>query len=153
MDSWAGEVTVTLSINACPDEFSRAAVWLEDECRLRDIPSEHQHRLDLCLDEALANVLRHGGDDAQAMPVELTLKFGEEGGECTRSMVLTISAGGVAFDPTGHVQRAPPGSLEEAEPGGLGVLMMRSNSDEMHYRREGNRNHTRFVVRWNDVES
>lgn len=148
MTSGVGEATVALSILASPREFSRASVWLESECRLRGIPKDHLHRLDICLNEALANVLNHGGGDAQVIPIELTLTFYPVQGTSLWGMSLTISDGGFPFDPTNHEPRPPPVSLDEAEPGGLGILMMRTSADEIHYRRENDRNLNCFVVRW-----
>jgi anti-sigma regulatory factor (Ser/Thr protein kinase) len=63
-------------------------------------------------------------------------------------MCLTLNAGGVPFDPASHRTRPSPRTLEEAEPGGLGILMMRTNADRIAYERLGDANCTSFLVGW-----
>ena len=57
-----------LSIGAGSAELRRALEWLEAVCRQRDVPQVSAERLALCLHEALANVIAHGGASALAAP-------------------------------------------------------------------------------------
>lgn len=146
MQSHVDTLEVTLAIAAEAHEFSRATAWLHEACAARGVPPEQQHRLDLCLNEALANVLAHGGREALAAPIRLGLALdGTPGAGRAR---MTLSAAGVAFNPNNHPQKPPPRSLDDAEPGGLGILLMRANSDEMRYQRRGERNCTTFIIGW-----
>ena len=140
------DIEATLSFNADPAEFARASAWLAGLCQAHGVPSDQMDRLDICLNEALANVLSHGGADALTAPITLKLALvmaAHEGKAC-----MTLIAGGVPFDPATHVTRAMPTTLETAEPGGLGVLLMRANADEIHYRRIGQLNCTDFRFGW-----
>ena len=146
MRSQAGEIEETLSIAAEAGEFSRATAWLESICNERGVPVDERYRLDICLNEALANVLAHGGSAALGVPI--CLRLGISGGLEAGRASLTLNAGGVPFDPASHRTRPSPRTLEEAEPGGLGILMMRTNADRIAYERLGETNCTTFLVRW-----
>jgi serine/threonine-protein kinase RsbW len=141
-----GEIEDTLSIAPEAREFSRAAAWLASSCGAHGVPDDECYKLDICLNEALANVLAHGGSAALERPIDLKLVF--SGGPEAGVAWLTLIAGGVPFDQSSHSPRPPPRTLEEAEPGGLGVLMMRANAERITYERIGDANGTAFMVCW-----
>lgn len=99
-----------------------------------------------CLNEALANVLSHGGPQALTAPIRLSLHVRHESGGHVADLKMTDA--GVAFNPLDHVPNSRPQSLDEAEIGGLGIRMMKEFSDELHYRRVDGENHLSFGVRW-----
>jgi sigma-B regulation protein RsbU (phosphoserine phosphatase) len=135
-----------LSISADPFEFRRASAWLEESCRERAVPAAHIVRLDLCLNEALANVLKHGGAGVGQSGIGIGLKMSRSGG--THTARLTVTDAGTRFNPLDHVTRSRPASLEEAEPGGLGIAMMRIHSDALDYQYRDGRNQLEFSVSW-----
>src|SRR5262245_47328544 len=130
-----------LTIRADTWDARRASVWLESASLAQGVPLEQIVRLDHCLDEALANVIAHGGPTALASPVRLQLGVWRSNGACTAE--LSVADAGVAFDPS-HAASATmprPASLAEARPGGLGLLMIRRFSDDLSYRRSEGCNH------------
>lgn len=124
----------------------QASQWLEEAATQHGVPQAQIMRLDLCLNEALANVMAHGGAAAMLVPVELELSV--QPSPKASSAQLLIRDAGVAFDPTVAASRARPQSLLDAEPGGLGLVMMRSNCDDMAYQRLHGRNELALTVRW-----
>ncbi|WP_432381427.1 ATP-binding protein [Duganella sp. P38] len=132
-----------------------AAAWLHAECARSvsvpacagttslapALPDEAVARLDLCLHEALANILDHSGLPAGA-EVRLRLQLRE------RSATLTVSDGGQPYDLTRAAVPARPLTLAETEPGGLGVLMLRAQSDQLDYEHRDGCNHLHITVRW-----
>ena len=60
-----------LTLRADASEVARASEWLEAICSEHGVPREHVDRLLLCLDDALANVLAHGGPTALSHPIGL----------------------------------------------------------------------------------
>jgi anti-sigma regulatory factor (Ser/Thr protein kinase) len=139
-----------LEIRADISGVQEASSWLQragDEC---GVPTEHLTRLDHCQDEALANIIMHGGDGIHAGPVILHFDVRRESGSCEAA--LTVSDTGIAFDPLGVKQKERPVSLDETEPGGLGLLMMRGNADRLNYYFNGGRNHLTFVVCWRESD-
>lgn len=125
----------------------RASEWLKEHGNRNDIPAEQLDRLDLFLNEALANVIDHGGPAALASPIHLDFNFAQLPG--LDEATITIVDAGKAFDPLAHPPRSAPQSLDEAIPGGLGIPMIRSLADELSYKYQDNRNHLAFTVRWN----
>ncbi len=124
----------------------RASEWLKAEGNKHAIPDEQLDRLDLFLNEALANVMDHGGASALASPIRLSTSFAQLPGQ--NEATITISDAGTAFDPLAHSPRPAPKSLDEAIPGGLGIPMIRSLADEMGYAYRDSQNHLSFTVRW-----
>lgn len=135
-----------LAIRAVADDVRPATDWLTQSCESWGVPAPQILRLDLCLNEALANVIAHGGDQALACPVGLRLELG--GDAQLHQASLTVRDSGVAFDATAVPLGARPLTLDETEPGGLGLLMMRKLSDALSYRREGGQNVLTFSVHW-----
>jgi anti-sigma regulatory factor (Ser/Thr protein kinase) len=135
-----------LSIQADAAEVRRASSWLEAAALKQHLPVEQIARLDLCLNEALANILAHGSHSALASEVRLQLRVHDEAG--IHEAEVTVSDAGIAFDPLAYRPGPRADSLEEIEPGGLGLIMMREAADDLGYLRSEGRNLLTFTVRW-----
>lgn len=135
-----------LDIQPQDAEVRHASDWLHVQAARMRIPADPAERLDLCLNEALANVFTHGGPGVMSAPVRIRLEHRDTGtgGE---ARIVVIDAGR-PFDPSTAAIGPRPDSLDDAEPGGLGLLMIRGYADDLHYRHEAGRNHLRFAVRW-----
>jgi anti-sigma regulatory factor (Ser/Thr protein kinase) len=110
------------------------------------VPAAHMERLELCLNEALANVISHGGPQAHSNPVELRLQLAQSAEGF--SAAVTVSDAGLAFDSSKPSDKARALQLEEASPGGLGLAMIGSFSDTLQYQRRAERNELTFGVHW-----
>ena len=135
-----------LGIAANAGEIRRASEWVANACDRRFVPEPAAERLILCLNEALANVIVHGGASAHALPIRLRLDVGADAEGAWAS--VTIADAGRAFDPTTVSPKARPRSLEDASPGGRGLQIIRRCSDWLRYRHEGGLNHLAFGARW-----
>jgi anti-sigma regulatory factor (Ser/Thr protein kinase) len=138
-----------LSIDADARGIGSASEWLGKTGQELGVPAEQVRRLELCLNEVLANIILHGGEAATASPVRLQFEVSSR--PHAHEASLTVSDAGIAFNPLAHQQKPRPETLAEAEPGGLGLLMMREFSDDLGYRNREGRNQTTFTVRWNDA--
>jgi serine/threonine-protein kinase RsbW len=140
-----------ITIRADTREARRASAWLESVASREGVPSDQIVRLDHCLDEALANVITHGGPDAVCATVLLQLGVRRGRGICTAELLIVDE--GLPFDPSvlpgGPTPK--PASLAEASIGGLGLAMIRSFSDELRYRRNDGRNHLTISVSWTET--
>jgi len=136
-----------LTIGADGAEVRRASEWLDTTCRQRDVPQAHVERLALCLHEALANVITHGGRTALSAPVRLLLEVTLDQ-DCS-TVSVTVSDAGIAFNPLSVPKKILPKTLDEASAGGLGLVMIRRCADWLDYRHEDGRNHFTFGARWN----
>lgn len=99
-------------------------------------------RLEICLTEALTNVIRHGYRDREdgeievdflAFPDRLVMEIADRG----TPMPLTASASLRARDPETESRSDDLTALKE---GGYGIPILRAILDEIDYRRLGDRN-------------
>jgi anti-sigma regulatory factor (Ser/Thr protein kinase) len=135
------KIPAALEVQAQTGELRRAAAWLRAECGTRGVPAADIDRLDLCLHEALANIIDHGGLAADAS-VRLLLNL--QPGAAT----LTLVDGGRPFDATLAAAPARPTTLEQTLPGGLGVVMIRAQADLLNYEYRDGCNRLGVSVLW-----
>ncbi len=140
------EYLTKLSIPADLTQVRVAATWLEQIGICHDIPTAQLHHLDLCLEEVLMNVIMHSGLADQRALIELMFELQQQG-DVTQAL-LTVSDAGARFDPLAVAPRPLPASLAEAEPGGLGLMILRSNAGHLSYRFDNGRNHLTFGQSW-----
>ncbi len=142
------KLVTELSVAPNAEGLVTASAWLEKNGLEHEVPKDQIRRLDLCLNESIANIISHGGPTASESPVQLHLDLSRNlnAGEIS----LTVSDGGAAFDPLEHHAKPRPQNLEDAQPGGLGLRMMHEFSDSLNYLYSDGRNQTTFTVRWND---
>ena len=114
-------------------ELERLAGWIEGWAQ-QDVSPDLSLAIQLCLEEAVANIIMYGGakGDRPGIVVELERNGG--------TLVARIEDTGRPFDPT----RVPPPSvarsLEEAKVGGLGIHLLRSFAAGIHYEHRDGRN-------------
>jgi anti-sigma regulatory factor (Ser/Thr protein kinase) len=143
-----GDDTVaTLVIPLTAEEFRHASTWLAEVAHQHELPDEIIELLDLCLNEALANVLSHGGPASTTVPITLSFQH-QIVDQSERLAVVCIEDSGSAFDPTTAGAKPRPHSLSTAEPGGHGLVIIRAFSDQLSYEYRGQRNVLRFAKRW-----
>jgi serine/threonine-protein kinase RsbW len=142
------DLIAELPIHADASEIRRASAWMERICLERGIPSGAIGRLDVCVNEALANILAHGGATARSTPVLLRLAIHDVAP--AREVVITVSDAGAPFNPLSVSATERPRILAEAEPGGLGLTMIRGAADSLSYRYHEGRNQLSVGVRWSD---
>lgn len=134
----------SLVIRPEAEEIRRASAWLEKIASESGVPAAQVYRLDLCLNEALANTMAHGGGAALAEPIVLTLTAADGRAK------LCVSDAGIAFDPLGAMVKPRAPTLAQATPGGLGLSMMKAYSDALEYRRQDGRNYLTLIVCWRE---
>ncbi len=92
------------------------------------------------------NVIMHSGLTGQGASIELMFELHQLGEET--QALITVSDAGTRFDPLAVVPQPLPTSLAEAEPGGLGLIILRSNAKHLSYRFDNGRNHLTFGQSW-----
>jgi serine/threonine-protein kinase RsbW len=124
-------------------EMARLTQWIVEACAAARIPEKTSFAVQLCLDEAVANILqcgaRRGETGVRASAIAASLERTPSG------VVLDIEDDGGAFDPTGVAPPAPAPTLELLPVGGLGIHFMRQYSSQMDYSRSGGRNRLRLT--------
>jgi anti-sigma regulatory factor (Ser/Thr protein kinase) len=126
-------------------ELDRLAAWIESFAQHSALSADISFAIALCLEEAVANVIRYGGGEGG--PLEITVEIERDAGTST----VRIEDNGRQFDPTRVPSPPAAASLEEAKIGNVGVHMMRSFASGMHYERRNDRN--RLTLRFLESEA
>jgi serine/threonine-protein kinase RsbW len=129
-------------------ELARIAEWVEKVCTTAGFPHRTSLALQLCVEEAVSNIVTHGQGSARAR--EIVLSVARKGAD----VVLTVDDDGEPFDPTAVCPPRPPDTLEDAPVGGFGIHLMRQFSSSIEYRRTCGRNrlHLTFVEALSTLE-
>lgn len=81
----------------------------------------------LALDEACMNIIRHAYAEQPEGEIEVSVEIGH--GQC----VISLTDFGAPYDPSEVPQPQLDASIDEMRPGGLGLYLMRTVMDEVHY--------------------
>jgi anti-sigma regulatory factor (Ser/Thr protein kinase) len=112
-------------------ELSQVGTWAAAAGARLALPDSTIFALDLCLEEAVSNIIRHGMPNAPPEPRKVHLTMLRD----ATLLRVIIEDDGVAFDPVASTGPALPTRLEDAAIGGLGIHLMRKFAQSMHYRR------------------
>src|SRR5207237_201289 len=118
-------------------ELDRLAPWIARWAQ-PSVPADTAFAVQLCLEEAVANVIMHG--KASAGRAEIAVELDHDG-PAVRARVEDC---GRRFDPTGFPPPVRATALENAKIGDFGIHLMRSFADAMHYERRNRRNRCTF---------
>jgi len=123
--------------------LERLAAWTDEFARSAKLADNVLFAIQLCIEEAVANVIMYSGaaEQHQEVVVEL-VRAGSD-------VLAIIEDGGRSFDPTTVPPRRKPTSIEDAPIGELGVHLMRSFASDMRYERRDGRN--RLILRFGSV--
>ena len=94
------------------------------------MPPELAHRLDVCANEAVANIISYAYEQPGWHEITLALS------ETAQGVRLVIRDDGKPFNALEVPERVTPASLDYAEIGGLGVHIIRRLIAHCDYRRE-----------------
>lgn len=112
---------------------SQAAAALDAFSTAERLPAEIVWRLRVALDEILANIVTHGSVDGRIPAIEVLFRRAGEGVE------VIVADDGPGFDPLAQPDPDVTLPLEARQPGGLGIALVKSLMDRVHYDR-GTRN-------------
>ena len=118
----------TISMEALLSNLERALSFVDEALEQLDCPMKRQMQVDLAVEEAFVNVANYAYGDKTG-PVTLSVDAVEESGEVR----ITLTDGGMPFDP---LQQADPDlslPAEERQVGGLGIFMVKKNMDRVEY--------------------
>ncbi|HEY8667725.1 MAG TPA: ATP-binding protein [Tepidisphaeraceae bacterium] len=96
---------------------------VENFCALHGLSEMAVAEVGLCLNEALANIIRHAYEGATDKPIAITAEIAD--GE----LLLSIRDWGNGVDPT----LRPPPPYDPLTPGGLGLICLKRLTDDVRY--------------------
>jgi serine/threonine-protein kinase RsbW len=109
------------------------------ECGL---PPTFLNKLELASEEAVVNVINYGYPKDKGM-IELNYENDDQ------FFILHIIDEGIAFNPIEKETKVDFNvPLEQKKVGGLGIYLIRQLMDEVHYAREGNKNHLTLKIKY-----
>lgn len=126
----------TVVAEPCDEECPRlqtAARAAAGSCSAGVISTASAQAIDLVVEELFINIVRHAFPDGSPVPVRARFAFDEARG----ALHIVLADAGVPFDPTEPPAPRVSGDGADLEPGGLGILLVRSKTEALWYRREG----------------
>lgn len=130
----AASATQQITLARDLDELARLTPWITGIAEAGGWSSALRFAVELCLEEAVSNIIRHGVLSHGRPEIRIALS------EAEGRVTLAIEDDGQAFDPTQCAPPVPPASLAEAKPGGLGVHFLRAFAASLDYARVGSSN-------------
>ncbi len=118
------------------DSLEPARLAILEFLHARDIGPATINRIEVVLEELMANVARHAVD---ARTIAVTANVGDSG------LVLSIEDDGEAFNPLDATDPEPFSTLESATVGGQGIPLIKRLSKRVRYDREGQSNRVTAV--------
>jgi serine/threonine-protein kinase RsbW len=126
----------TLVVQAALAELARVSAWATALAERCAVPTSTAYAVNLCLEEAVSNVIRHGSPGDAGIGLSWNCQDGR--------LYVTIEDHGPEFDPRMVATPVAPASLNEAPIGGLGIHLMRQFATEMSYERRNGVNRLLF---------
>ncbi len=139
----SGPSNVQRSFGRTLAEIMAAERWLDGIVVVSGLSEATVFAMRLCLEEIFSNIVRHGvtaGIDPPGVEITVEIKPGRA--------LMTIEEEGEAFDMTMAPAQPIGKNLEDIQPGGLGILLVRSFSSRLSYNRIGNRNRVTAEFSW-----
>ncbi len=139
--------TLSLVLRNDSHELIRCAEAIDEFADRNHFPEKARFELQLCLEEAVMNIVNYGFDDTEEHDIHVDVRLRDDG----RTLVVRVVDDGNELDPFG--EDAEPdldAFLQDQAMGGLGFHLMRKYTDALSYRREDGRNHlvlTRTIAR------
>jgi len=135
-----------LELDSRLEELSRVQPWIDALADHHRVAQDTRYAMQLCMEEALANVVLHGYQNQPGHPIVIRSSIADG------SLFLAIEDQAAPFAPIApdppHDAR-PPASLDSIEPGGNGILLMRHFAASVAYEEflNGNRLTLSFPLR------
>jgi anti-sigma regulatory factor (Ser/Thr protein kinase) len=122
-------------------EVGKLMQWIIAACAAAQFPERTSFAIQLCLNEAVANILQHGLHRTEGGATAIAASLERSASD----VVLAVEDDGEAFDPTGVAPPLRAPTLDVLPVGGRGIHLMRRYSSRMEYSRSDGRNRLRLT--------
>jgi serine/threonine-protein kinase RsbW len=120
--------------SASLDALQQIMEWLHAKICSAQLTEDSQQKIEVAAEEAIVNVIHYAYlEKAPSKDIDITTEVYSQ-----EKIIILIKDKGIPFDPTA-VEKSVNVSqnLDERTEGGLGIVFMRNNVDDVCYRREG----------------
>lgn len=136
-----------LTLRSQLEDLALVLPWVGAIADLYAVPADTRFAIELCLEEALSNIIRHGyrGQANQSISIACTAEGSPSDAAVAGELVFTIEDHAPPFDPLASSAAAPappaPVSFEDFPPGGQGIRLMRKFASRIAWQQlpQGNR--------------
>lgn len=108
--------------------------WLGKACESLAMTEEVARDLDVCANEAVANIMFYAYEDHESHQINMRLELKDQ------QLMLTIQDDGIAFDPFKAVLSESYDKIGDVTIGGFGIKLIRSLANQCSYYRSNNKN-------------
>ena len=117
-----------LTLRSQISELARICPWIEHLAKRDAIPEETQFAINLCLEEALSNIMRHGY--AEAPNREIAVRYSTPQ---TGVFLFIIEDEAPSFNPVTAIEPPIPISLDDSSVGGQGLRLLKHFANTLEY--------------------
>jgi anti-sigma regulatory factor (Ser/Thr protein kinase) len=117
-----------LKLQSRISELALVPPWIERLATRHTIPDSTQFAMNLCLEEALSNVIRHGYSSKPDHSIAVQFASPRE-----NYFVFVVEDDAPPFNPVDSPELPAMGSLDEVRVGGQGIRLMRHFADALEY--------------------
>ncbi|MEY3808276.1 MAG: Serine/threonine-protein kinase BtrW [Pseudomonadota bacterium] len=110
------------------------SAWLGKACESLAVPDEIARDLDVCANEAVANVIFYAYEDDDSHSINMRLELKDQ------KLIFTIEDDGIAFDPFKAILSESYDKIGDITIGGFGIKLIRSLVNECSYDRFNSKN-------------
>ncbi len=125
--TWSKHIQLSNKTSEC----NRLFEFLADSLDLLPVTKEFRHDIKLVSEELLANIINHGYDNHVDETIDIELAVDGS------SVRITFTDSARAFNP---LERKNPDMLNDLSEGGMGILLVKSLTDEQHYKHDNSHN-------------
>jgi anti-sigma regulatory factor (Ser/Thr protein kinase) len=117
-----------LDLRSRMSELAQIPSWIERLASHHPIPESTQFAMNLCLEEVLSNIIRHGyvGQPDHSIGVRFTAPRDDY-------FVLVVEDQAPPFNPVAAPELPPVSACEDASVGGQGIRLLRRFADALEY--------------------
>jgi serine/threonine-protein kinase RsbW len=118
----------TLELQSRISDLARVPAWIECLASQHSIPESTKYAMNLCLEEALANIVVHGYAAQPDFPIAIHFTAPREG-----YFVFVVEDQAPPFNPVDAPELPMIHDLDEIQSGGQGLRLLRRFSDRLDY--------------------
>ena len=117
-----------LTLHSRLSDIAQLPVWVESIASRHAIPSDMHYAMDLCLEEVLVNIIRHGYGRESDLPIRVVFKTPRPG-----NYLFIVEDDAPPFDPLAAPALSALDPSDDIRVGGQGIRLLRRFADTLDY--------------------
>lgn len=130
-----------MEVKADTRNLSEVREFVRQHSREFGFGDKQSSEIELAVDEAFTNIIKHAYSGRKGLPVQLTLLFRKD------QLHVSLFDSGDSFEPGSYSKPDIQTLAHEKKKGGMGVYLIQRLMDHVEYRRDDHRNEIRMTKR------